>query len=162
MEQNGIQHYETLFGTPTHDANTVFEFLFVAVFQAGLSWKAAASKLPVFQRLFASFDYHRIAAFDEPEFERIESDAEMIQNDRKIRAILQNAKAAVQLEPEFKDLAAYFWSFQPQAAEAPHANLDALVAKDMKKRGFTFVGPTTIGILLIGIGVVKANQQSEY
>lgn len=150
MIGDGITHYDAIFGTPTHDPNRVFEFLVVAVFQAGLSWKAAASKLPVFQRVFADFDYHQIAGFDEPELEQIESDADMIHNDRKIRAILQNARAAVNLEPEFTDLADYFWSFQ--AGNQPH-DLGTIVAKDMKKRGFTFVGPTTIGILLIGIGV---------
>ncbi|KRM71911.1 DNA-3-methyladenine glycosylase I [Lacticaseibacillus brantae] len=147
---DGIKHYDAIFGTPTHEANKVFEFLVVAVFQAGLSWKATASKLPVFQRVFADFDYRQIAAFDEPELEKIEGAADMIRNDRKIRAILQNAQAAVNLEPEFTDLADYFWSFQTSDYSD---DLGTFVAKDMKKRGFKFVGPKTIGILLIGIGV---------
>ncbi|KRO16597.1 DNA-3-methyladenine glycosylase I [Lacticaseibacillus saniviri] len=155
MEQNGVQDYSKLFGTQVHDANTAFEFLMVAVFQPGMSWKVAASKLPVFKRLFANFDYHKIATFDEPEIESIESDAEMIQNDRKIQAVFQNAKAAVNLEPEFKDLADYFWSFKPADSEAiDRTALGTTVAKDMKKRGFTFVGPTTMGLLLTGIGIL--------
>ncbi|GAY74409.1 DNA-3-methyladenine glycosylase I [Lentilactobacillus kosonis] len=156
MEQNGVQEYHQLFGTKIHDANTAFEFLIIAVFQPGMSWKVAATKIPVFRRLFANFNYHTVAAFDEPDLEAIESDSAMIQNGRKIRAVLQNAKAAIQLEPEFNNLADYFWSFAPNKSEiTDRETLGTLVAKDMKKRGFTFVGPTTIGLLLVGMGIIE-------
>jgi len=80
----------------------------------------------------------------------------MIQNGRKIRSVLQNAKAAVQLEPEFNNLADYFWSFKPdKSEEGDRDTIGAVVAKDMKKRGFEFVGPTTMGLLLVGMGIIE-------
>ena len=155
MEQNGVQEYHKLFGSKVHDNREAFEFLIVAVFQPGMSWKVAASKIPVFKRLFADFDYYRVAQFDDVDLEKIESDEQMIQNGRKIRAVLQNAKAASRLEPEFSNLADYFWSFHPKNSDqVDEDELGATVAKDMKKRGFTFVGPTTIRLLLTGMGII--------
>ncbi|MCI2171533.1 DNA-3-methyladenine glycosylase I [Schleiferilactobacillus perolens] len=144
-ERNGIDEYHSMFGHPTHDPQKLFEFLVVAVFQPGLSWKAAASKLPVFEQVFAHFDAKVVAGFDEATIEEIESNPDMIRNPRKVRAIVKNAQAIVQLAPEFKDFADYWWSFQGQDGAA--------VAKDMKKRGFTFVGPTTMQLMLVGTGV---------
>lgn len=141
-EANGINEYHQLFGHATHDPQVLFKFLVVAVFQPGLSWKAAASKLPEFDRVFAHFDAQKVAGYDEETIEEIENDPAMIRNPRKIRAIVQNARAIVQLNPEFKDFADYLWSFQGADGKT--------VAKDMKQRGFTFVGPTTIQLMLVG------------
>ncbi|KRM11528.1 DNA-3-methyladenine glycosylase I [Lentilactobacillus farraginis] len=158
---NGIARYHALFGTEIHDPRVMFEMLTVNVFQPGLNWRIAASKLPVFDRVFKHFDVYEIAKFDEPDFEKIEADPEMIRNPRKIRAVVQNARAVLNLSPEFKDLADYLWSFKPKddlvenALVQDSSTLGALVAKDMKKRGFTFVGPITVELLLVGTGILK-------
>lgn len=160
-ERNGAAEYHAMFGQPTHDDRRLFEFLVVAVFQPGLSWKAAAGKIPVFERVFTGFDPAVVAGFDEETIEEIERDPEMIRNPRKIRAIVTNARAIVQLAPEFKNFADYWWSFAPvtdNVVRGPvngKAGLGAVVAKDMKKRGFTFVGPTTIELMLVGTGVLQ-------
>ncbi|WP_283679121.1 DNA-3-methyladenine glycosylase I [Lentilactobacillus sp. Marseille-Q4993] len=155
MSSIGVDEYHGLFGKVNNDPIISFEFLVVAVFQPGMSWKVAASKIPVFKQVFANFDYHKVAQFDDPELEEIESNSDMIQNGRKIRAVLNNAQAAVSLEPEFGNLAEYFWSFDPKKRpELDPSQIGSVVAKDMKKRGFKFVGPTTIQLLLIGQGIV--------
>ncbi|MDH5106567.1 DNA-3-methyladenine glycosylase I [Lentilactobacillus diolivorans] len=163
-QKNGVQIYHELFGTETHDPRVMFEMLTVNVFQPGLNWRVAASKLPVFDKVFKHFDVTEIAKFDEQDLEELEANPQMIRNPRKIRAVVQNAQATLNLHPEFKDLADYLWSFKPTHSDAdiikgplPHDShtLGTLVAKDMKKRGFTFVGPTTIELLLVSTGILK-------
>ncbi|GAF36140.1 DNA-3-methyladenine glycosylase [Lentilactobacillus farraginis DSM 18382 = JCM 14108] len=99
---NGIARYHALFGTEIHDPRVMFEMLTVNVFQPGLNWRIAASKLPVFDRVFKHFDVYEIAKFDEPDFEKIEADPEMIRNPRKIRAVVQNARAVLNLSLNLK------------------------------------------------------------
>jgi DNA-3-methyladenine glycosylase I len=158
---NGVELYHSLFGTEIHDPRVLFEMLTVNVFQPGLNWRVAASKIPVFDKVFKHFDVKEIAKFDELDLERLEEDPEMIRNPRKIRAVVQNAQATLKLQPEFEDLADYVWSFKPKnnvvkgtLQEETHG-LGAELAKDMKKRGFTFVGPTTMELFLISSGILK-------
>lgn len=164
-QEDGIHEYNRIFGHETHDDQLLFEMLVIAVFQAGLSWKAAASKIPVFRQVFADFDYHKVAGFDEPEFEALLTNPEMIRNPRKIQAIITNARTIVKLAPEFKSFSDYLWHFtdhniwqmavEPGAPLNQQSSLGTVVAKDMKKRGFTFVGPTTIQLLLLAAGIIK-------
>jgi DNA-3-methyladenine glycosylase I len=111
--------------------------------------------------VFKHFEVAEIAKFDEMDLEALEENPDMIRNPRKIRAVVQDARATLNLSPEFKDLADYLWSFKPKdnlvegALVQDSSTLGALVARDMKKRGFTFVGPTTIELLLVGTGVLK-------
>ncbi|GHP13702.1 DNA-3-methyladenine glycosylase I [Lentilactobacillus fungorum] len=162
--KSGVQIYHELFGTEVHDPRIMFEMLTVNVFQPGLNWRVAASKIPVFDKVFKHFDVHLIANFTEMDLEALEENPEMIRNPRKIKAVVQNARATVNLSPEFKDLADYLWSFKPTNAivEGPLGHdahgLGAKVAKDMKKRGFTFVGPTTMELLLVGTGILKHQE----
>ncbi|GAA3193465.1 DNA-3-methyladenine glycosylase I [Lentilactobacillus kefiri] len=158
---NGVELYHSLFGTEIHDPRVLFEMLTVNVFQPGLNWRVAASKIPVFDKVFKHFDVKEIAKFDELDLERLEEDPEMIRNPRKIRAVVQNAQATLKLQPEFKDLADYVWSFKPKnnvvkgTLQEETQGLGAELAKDMKKRGFTFVGPTTMELFLISSGILK-------
>ena len=158
---NGVELYHSLFGTEIHNPRVLFEMLTVNVFQPGLNWRVAASKIPVFDKVFKHFDVKEIAKFDELDLERLEEDPEMIRNPRKIRAVVQNAQATLKLQPEFKDLADYVWSFKPKnnvvkgTLQEETQGLGAELAKDMKKRGFTFVGPTTMELFLISSGILK-------
>lgn len=158
---NGVELYHSLFGTEIHDPRVLFEMLTVNVFQPGLNWRVAASKIPVFDKVFKHFDVKEIAKFDELDLERLEEDPEMIRNPRKIRAVVQNAQATLKLQPEFKDLADYVWSFKPKnnvvkgTLQEETQGLGAELAKDMKKRGFTFVGPTTMELFIISSGILK-------
>lgn len=166
----GVQEYERLFGRETHDEKVLFELLVVAVFQAGLSWQAAASKLPAFRRAFADFDPQVVAGFDEPEIERFLADPELIRNPRKLRAIVANARAIRLLRPEFANFGEYLWHFTnkqrwvmmiaPGAPLNQQSSLGTQVAQDMKRRGFKFVGPTTVQLFLLAAGVIQ-QQESE-
>ncbi len=159
--KNGVEIYHELFGTEVRDPRVMFEMLTVNVFQPGLNWRVAASKLPVFDQVFKHFDVKKIANFTEMDLEALEENPEMIRNPRKIRAVVQNARATLSLQPEFKDLADYLWSFEPKnnvvrgSLKTDSQGLGGIVAHDMKKRGFTFVGPTTVELLLVGTGVLK-------
>ncbi|WP_137596871.1 DNA-3-methyladenine glycosylase I [Paucilactobacillus kaifaensis] len=161
----GINEYHRLFGHETHDNRVLFELLTVAVFQAGLSWQVAAGKIPVFRQVFADFDYQKVAGFDEPELEAIMQQPEMIKNPRKIRAIISNSRAIIRLAPKFADLNDYLWHFteqqvwvmsiEPDQPLNQQSSLGTFVAKDMKKHGFKFVGPTTVQLLLIAAGIIQ-------
>jgi len=166
---NGTNEYHQLFGHETHDNRVLFELLVVAVFQAGLSWRVAAGKIPIFRQVFANFDYRIVAGFDEPEFEEIMQQPEMIKNPRKIRAIVSNGRAIIKLAPAFTDFNDYLWHFtnyqiwimniEPDAPLNQQSSLGTLVAKDMKKRGFKFVGPTTVQLLLLAAGIIQRMEK---
>ena len=166
----GVEEYQRLFGQETHDEATLFELLVVAVFQAGLSWQAAASKLPAFRRAFADFDQQIVAGFDEPELERFLRDPELIRNPRKLRAVIANARAIMLLRPEFADFGAYLWHFTdhqqwvmviaPGTPLNQQSSLGTQVARDMKRRGFKFVGPTTVQLFLLAAGVIQQREQA--
>ncbi|QFG47350.1 DNA-3-methyladenine glycosylase I [Lapidilactobacillus dextrinicus] len=165
QQQAGVREYERIFGQATHDDQLLFEMLVIAVFQAGLSWKVAANKIPVFRQVFANFDHHQVAGFDEPEYEALLKNPAMIRNPRKIKAIIINARAIIKLAPEFSSFADYLWHFtdnniwqmavEPGTPLNQQSSLGTVVAKDMKKRGFTFVGPTTVQLLLLAAGIIK-------
>lgn len=164
-QEDGIHEYDRIFGQETHDDQVLFEMLVIAVFQAGLSWKAAASKIPVFRQVFADFDYQQVAGFDEPEYEALLANPAMIRNPRKISAIITNARAIIKLAPEFNSFSEYLWHFtdhqvwqmavEPGAPLNQQSSMGTIVAKDMKKRGFKFVGPTTVQLLLLAAGIIK-------
>jgi len=165
-DSNGTQEYHNYFGTPTHDDHVLYELLTVGVFQVGLSWQAAASKLPVYRRLFAGMDPQLVAGFeDELDGERIANDSAMISNGRKIRATIHNARAIVAVQQEFGSFSAYLWEFVngtpfllPAVTRDELTNQSAIgtaVAKDLKRRGFSFVGPVVTHMFLLAAGLLR-------
>lgn len=165
-QTDGVQEYDTYFGTPTHDDHILFELMTVGVFQVGLSWQAAASKLPVFRRVFAEMDVRRVAQLDlEVDVERIARDPAMIRNVRKIRATIQNARAILQIQAEFGSFAAYLWQFVhgtplllPVVSRDEIVNqstMGSAVARDLKRRGCKFVGPVVTHMFLKAAGILR-------
>lgn len=162
----GVQFYSGHFGQPTHDDQRLFLLLTVGVFQAGLSWQAAASKIPVFQQRFANFDPQVVAAFTEPDVAALAADPEMIRNPRKIRAVVQNAQAILAVQKEFGSFATYLWRFaddQPYLLAPDYETertsaLGSRVAKDMKRRHFTFVGPIVTHMFLRAAGIIQISS----
>ncbi|MGO1970529.1 MAG: DNA-3-methyladenine glycosylase I [Levilactobacillus brevis] len=163
---NGTADYNAYFGTPTHDDHVLFELLTVGVFQVGLSWQAAASKLPVYRRLFAEMVPQVVAGFDEEvDGERIANDPDMIRNGRKIRAVIRNARGIVKVQREFGSFADYLWQFVngtplmlPAVTRDELTNQSAIgtaVAKDLKRRGFSFVGPVVTHMFLLAAGILR-------
>lgn len=166
FETNGVAEYDAYFGTPTHDDHILFELMTVGVFQVGLSWQAAASKLPMYRRVFAGMAIDAVAAMDlEVDVERIANVAGMIGNHRKIRATIQNARAIKAIQQEFGSYAAYLWQFVhgvplqlPVVSRdeiATQSTMGSAVAHDLKRRGCQFVGPVVTHMFLKAAGILQ-------
>ncbi|MBM7712297.1 DNA-3-methyladenine glycosylase I [Enterococcus xiangfangensis] len=159
------QWYRDQWGKPTHDDRMLFLLLTVGVFQAGLSWQIAAGKREIFERNFCDMDFHQVAAFFPEDLEQIVNDPEMIRNPRKIRAIVANARAIVTLLKEYDSFAEYLWDFTGGVPiiheyelkdEVPNTLSEAtVIAKDMKKRGFVYVGPIVTCMFLKAAGIIQ-------
>jgi DNA-3-methyladenine glycosylase I len=138
----------------------MFERMSLEAFQSGLSWLIILRKRPAFRRAFADFDLAAVAAFDATDVDRLLADAGIVRNRSKIDATIGNARAALDLPG---GLAAHLWSFAPPAATPAPATLADLpastpqsqaLAKDLRRRGFRFVGPTTLYALMQATGMV--------
>ena len=141
----------------------MFERLTLEAFQSGLSWLTILRKRPAFRAAFADFDVAAVAAFGEDDRARLLADAGIVRNRLKIDAAIANARAALPVIEEHGSLAAFFWRFRPEGHEAPRSRADyvsaspesAALAKELKKRGFRFVGPTTAYSLMQAAGIVN-------
>nr|WP_034565120.1 DNA-3-methyladenine glycosylase I [Carnobacterium gallinarum] len=160
-----MNFYHNQWGKPTHDDQLLFELLTVGTFQVGLSWKVAAGKREVFFKNFDNMEIAKVAAMMPDDIERIMEDPNMIRNPRKIDATITNARAIIGIQKEFGSFATYLWNFvdnEPieleyiDASEVPNSSpLAATLAKDMKKRGFKFVGPIVTYMFMKASGLVK-------
>lgn len=154
-------YYDTEWGMPVHDEAGLYERLVLEAFQSGLSWSTILARRENFRRAFAGFDPDKVAAFTEEDVARLKEDASIIRNERKIRAAITNARATVALRDE-GGLPDFLWSFQPAETpalltidEVPTTSEESVaLAKALKARGFTFVGPTTMYALMSAIGMV--------
>ncbi len=162
------QHYhDHEWGIPVVDDRRLFEKLCLEGFQAGLSWLTILNKREAFRRAFAEFDAERMARFDERDVSRLLLDAGIVRHRGKIESTLNNARRVLELREAFGSLAAYAWRFEPTAASRPKritlAALQGLtttpesvaMSKDLKKRGWSFVGPTTVYAFMQAMGLVN-------
>lgn len=158
------EYYDTEWGMPVRDEQGLFERLSLEGFQAGLSWATVLRKRPAFRQAFAGFDPDTVAAFGQPEVERLMGNAEIIRNRRKIESVINNARATVELRGS-GGLAELIWSYRPERTpepkcvdEVPSTSEESeALAKALKKAGFTFVGPTTVFALMEAVGIVDTN-----
>ena len=154
-------------GFPVTDDRRLFEKICLEGFQAGLSWLTILNKREAFRRGFANFDAERVARFDAADVERLLGDAGIVRHRGKIESTINNAQRVLELRREFGSLAAYAWRFEPDRSARPRRlTLDALKAmttspeatamsKDLRKRGWTFVGPTTVYAFMQAMGLVN-------
>lgn len=159
-------YYDSEWGMPVRDERGVFERLSLEAFQSGLSWATILRKRPAFRDAFADFSPEVVAQFGDADVERLMADAGIVRNRAKVLATIRNAKATLGLreDPE-GDLAAYVWSFRPvdtprprTHAEVPTTSAESLaLSKGLKRKGFTFVGPTTMYALMEAIGIVDTH-----
>jgi DNA-3-methyladenine glycosylase I len=161
------RYHDAEWGRPVADDVRLFEKLCLEGFQSGLSWLTILRKREAFRRAFRGFEPARVARFGARDIRRLLGDAGIVRHRGKIEAAIHNARRALELVAERGSLAAHVWSFEPAAAERPrkltHAALAAMnetpasraLAKDLKRRGWTFVGPTTVQAFLQGVGVVN-------
>jgi len=159
-------YYDTEWGMPVRDERGVFERLSLEAFQSGLSWATILRKRPAFREAFAGFSPDTVAGFGEGDIERLMADAGIVRNRAKVLATIQNARATLALrEDPDGDLAAYVWSFRPERTPRPRTHADVpttspeslALSKGLKRKGFTFVGPTTMFALMEAIGIVDTH-----
>jgi DNA-3-methyladenine glycosylase I len=160
-------YHDGEWGRPVADDRRLFEKLCLEGFQSGLSWRTILAKRENFRRAFAAFDVETLAGWGEAETERLLGDAGIIRHRGKIQSVLNNARRAVELGREAGSLAAFFWRFEPEPASRParldHATLLTLaktaestaLSRELKRRGWTFVGPTTVYAFMQAMGLVN-------
>jgi DNA-3-methyladenine glycosylase I len=157
-------YYDTEWGLPVRDERGLFERLSLEAFQSGLAWVTILRKRPAFRSAFADFDPDVVAGFDETDVARLMADAGIVRNRRKIDATIGNARATVELRSD-GGLAELVWSFRPERTPAPATYADVptrsaeseALAKELRRRGFAFVGPTTMFALMEAVGVVDTH-----
>ena len=154
---NGVRYYDAYFGTPTHDDHVLFELLGVGILQVGLSWQVAASQLPILRQQMAGLRIDAVAAMDEPDFERLMCTPKVMHNGRKLRAIIQDARAIQRLQAEYGHFSTYLWAPDDDGGLPTRSPLGTRVAKDLHRRGFTFVGPVVTHMFLLAAGLIKLN-----
>jgi DNA-3-methyladenine glycosylase I len=162
-----IHYHDSEWGRPVSDDTRLFEKICLEGFQSGLSWLTILRKRENFRAAFAGFDIDTVAAFDEADVARLLADAGIVRHRGKIASTINNAKRAQEMRAEFGSLAAFFWSFEPGPKERPDpVSYQALIAnpktetsirlsKELKKRGWSFVGPTTVYAFCQAMGLVN-------
>ena len=162
------QHYhDHEWGRPVTDDRRLFEKLCLEGFQAGLSWLTILNKREAFRRGFAEFDAERIVRFDDSDVARLLADAGIVRHRGKIESTINNAARVIELRREFGSLAAYAWRFEADPSARPKritpesmkvvtmSAESAAMSKDLKKRGWSFVGPTTVYAFMQAMGLVN-------
>ncbi|MDI1340147.1 DNA-3-methyladenine glycosylase I [Polaromonas sp.] len=162
------RHYhDTEWGFPVADERRLFEKICLEGFQAGLSWLTILNKREAFRSAFANFDAEQMANFDASDVRRLLGDAGIVRHAGKIASAINNARRVLDLRREFGSLAAYVWRLEPDAANRPeyitldavralpHSPASAALSQDLKKRGWTFVGPTTMYAFMQAMGLVN-------
>ncbi|MCT2020551.1 DNA-3-methyladenine glycosylase I [Kocuria marina] len=163
------EYYDHEWGVPVRDETGLFERVTLEAFQSGLSWRTVLAKRPAFREVFHGFDPEAVAAMDERDVERLLGDARIIRNRRKIEATVTNARATVALR-EDGGLAELVWSFMPSSTPHPDRFADVpttsdesrALSRELKRRGFVFVGPTTMYALMEAIGMVDTHLMGSH
>ena len=162
-----LAYHDAEWGRPVTDDVRLFEKICLEGFQAGLSWLTILRKRENFRAGFAGFDFRKVALFDDADIERLVADKGIIRHRGKIVSTINNANRAIEMVNEFGSLAAYFWGHEPSADERPatvdYTTLTAnpttavstRISKDLKKRGWSFVGPTTVYAFMQAMGLVN-------
>ena len=160
-----INYHDKEWGVPIHNDKKLFEFLLLEGFQAGLSWRTVLYKRQNFRKAFDNFDFNKVATYDKRKINSLMKDAGIIRNQLKINSAITNAKAFIQVRKEFETFDKYIWGFvdgKPiknkfkSTKEVPaRTELSDLISKDLKQRGFNFVGSTIIYAHMQATGMVN-------
>lgn len=160
-------YHDHEWGRPVTDDVRLFEKISLEGFQAGLSWITILKKRDAFRAAFDGFDFHKVARYGEADVERLLGDAGIVRHRGKIEAAIHNAGRAIELQREFGSLARYFWQYEVDVSKRPRkitaevlrgfttAPESIALSKDLKKRGWKFVGPTTMYAFMQAMGLVN-------
>lgn len=172
IEPYYVEYHDTEWGVPLHDERALFEFLTLEGAQAGLSWSTILKKREGYRRAFDNFDVERIARYDDADVARLLADAGIVRNRLKVASTIINARATLTIREQFGGLDAYFWRFvdgQPiqntwrELAQVPASTpLSDRISRDLKQRGFKFVGSTIIYAHMQATGMVNDHLVTCY
>lgn len=167
-----MSYHDHEWGVPVFEDKLLFEFLILETFQAGLSWITILRKRENFRLAFDDFDYLKIAQYDEVKYDELLMNAGIIRNKLKIKSAISNAKLFIQIQKEHGSFSNYFWSFTDnksiqnewdQMNQVPATTgLSDFISKELKKRGFKFVGSTVIYAYMQAVGMVNDHVSSCY
>ncbi|WP_319506234.1 DNA-3-methyladenine glycosylase I [uncultured Methanolobus sp.] len=166
FNEQETEYHDTEWGVPEHDDRKLFEFLILEGAQAGLSWDTILKRRENYRKAFDDFDYNVVAGYNEEKIEELLQDSGIIRNKLKVRSAVSNAKAFIEIRNEFGSFDKYLRSFLKDGkpiqnswnlmSEIPgKTELSEKISKDMKKRGFNFVGPTIIYAFMQAVGMVN-------
>ncbi|MDC5696009.1 DNA-3-methyladenine glycosylase I [Intrasporangium calvum] len=164
-----MEYYDTEWGMPVRDEQGLYERICLEGFQAGLSWATILRKRPSFRAAFADFDPDVVAGFGPGDVERLMQDAGIVRNRMKINATIQNARATVALRAD-GGLVDFVWGFQPAETPRPREQPDVPTISDeskalsraLRKKGFAFVGPTTMFALMEAVGIIDTHLLTSH
>ncbi|ASE60898.1 DNA-3-methyladenine glycosylase I [Chryseobacterium indologenes] len=164
------KYHDEEWGTPVYNDRILFEFLILESFQAGLSWYTILSKRDNFRKAFDHFDYKKIAVYDSQKIEELMNDAGIIRNRLKILSAITNAQKFMEVQKEFGSFSEYIWGFvngkpldqKPKTLSDIPATTDLsdFIAKDLKKRGFKFMGSTVVYAHMQATGMINDHIES--
>lgn len=162
-----LAYHDNEWGRPVTSDTRLFEKICLEGFQSGLSWLTILRKRENFRKAFAGFDFEEVAAFGDSDIERLVQDVGIVRHRGKIVSTINNARRAIELVAERGSLAAYFWSFEPGRDDRPDkldketlfalakTEISTGISKDLKRRGWSFVGPTTVYAFMQAMGLVN-------
>lgn len=163
-------YHDTEWGVPVKDDDTLFEFLILETFQAGLSWITVLKKRENFRKAFDKFNYQKISKYKQKKLDNLLLDEAIIRNKLKVKATVTNAQAFINIQDEFGSFSKYIWDFVNNTPiknkfkdykKAPaNTPLSDAISKDLKKRGFKFVGSTVVYAFMQAIGMVNDHEVS--
>ncbi|NPE30026.1 DNA-3-methyladenine glycosylase I [Methanococcoides sp. SA1] len=163
-----IEYHDKQWGVPVHDDRKLFEFLVLEGAQAGLSWDTILKRRGGYRKAFDDFDYNLVAAYDDAKVEELMQDSGIIRNRRKILSSIKNARSFIEIRDEFGSFDKYIWgfvhdrpiqnSFKSMSDIPATTELSERISKDIKKRGFSFVGPTIVYAFMQAVGMVNDHE----
>ena len=167
-----IAYHDNEWGVPVHDDKTLFEFLILEGAQAGLSWLTILKKRENYRKAFDGFDIDRVANYEETDLKRLLANSGIVRNRLKIASAIKNARGVLDIQEEYGSLDAYIWHYVDgtprqnawkSMGELPaKTELSEVMSKDLKKRGFNFVGPTICYAFMQAVGMVNDHTTDCY
>jgi DNA-3-methyladenine glycosylase I len=160
-----LHYHDQEWGFPVEDDFRLFEKICLEGFQSGLSWRTILAKREGFRKAFADFDFNRIARFSEKDVDRLLKDEGIVRHRGKIEAVINNARMAQDLVASYGSLAAFLWSFEPEAKHlampqtVSESGESIALSKLLKKRGWKFVGPTTVYAFMQAMGLINDHDE---
>lgn len=164
-----VKYHDREWGVPVHSDRKLFEFLILEGAQAGLSWITILKRRPGYRQAFDNFDFNKVALYRENKVKQLLKDTGIIRNELKIRSAIKNARAFIEVRNEFGTFNKYIWSFvdgvpiqnqwRSMKQLPAKTELSNIISKDLKKRGFSFVGSTIIYAHMQATGMVNDHEQ---